>query len=193
MDDSSPLILFVSDSNGKRIDLDRLKPGALVCRHIRYTTENALTDIPAIVNPDRVVDLVFQIGLNDTREGFSTQRTRENLLEIQLQYRRIFPNARQHLTELPPISDTQIEMNGKIRSLATYTSSNLISTKQFRDRTTGRLRLDTVAKDGFHYSDIGVKILAKEIKKSLFSSANREGICLTVLNNIRSYSMLDDF
>ena len=188
MKDSAPLILFVSDSNGKRIDLDRLKPGALVCRHMRYTTEQALNDIPDVVNPHRVTDLVLQIGLNDTRHGLSTQKVREDLLEIQLLYRRVFPNARQHLTELPPIGDGQIEVNGLVRRLAAYTSSNLISTKQFRDRTTGQLRLNTVAVDGFHYSDIGIKILAKEIKKSLFSHSNRDGICLTVLNDIRSYS-----
>ena len=188
MKDSAPLILFVSDSNGKRIDLDRLKPGALVCRHMRYTTEQALNDIPDVVNPHRVTDLVLQIGLNDTRHGLATQKVREDLLEIQLLYRRVFPNARQHLTELPPIGDGQIEVNGLVRRLAAYTSSNLISTKQFRDRTTGQLRLNTVAVDGFHYSDIGIKILAKEIKKSLFSHSNRDGICLTVLNDIRSYS-----
>ena len=188
MKDSAPLILFVSDSNGKRIDLDRLKPGALVCRHIRYTTEQALTDIPDVVNPHRVTDLVLQVGLNDTRHGLSTQKVRENLLEIQLLYRRVFPNARHHLTELPPIGDGQSEMNGLLRRLAAYTSSNLISTKQFRDRTTGQLRLNTVASDGYHYSDIGIKILAKEIKKSLFSQSNRDGLCLTLLNNIRSFS-----
>ena len=159
-----------------------------MCRHIRYTTEQALTDIPDVVNPGRVTDLVLQVGLNDTRHGLSTQKVREDLLEIQLLYRRVFPNARQHLTELPPIGDGQIEMNGLVRRLAAYTSSNLISTKQFRDRTTGQLRLNTMASDGFHYSDIGIKILAKEVKKSLFSHSNRDGLCLTVLNDIRSFS-----
>ena len=193
MADSSPLILIVSDSNGKRIDLDRVKPGALVCRHIRYTTEDALADIPEVVNPHRVFDLVLQIGLNDSRHGVSTQTIRENLLEIQLQYRRVFPNARQHLTELPPIGDAQVEVNTHIRRLASYTGSQLISTKQFLDRTTSQLRLNTVAPDGYHYSDIGVKILAKEIKKSLFSYSNREGLCLTAMNNIRSLNVHNGF
>ena len=129
--------------------------------------------------------MVFQIGLNDSREGFSSQRIRNDLLEIQLRYTRAFPNARQHLTELPPLSDAQIEVNGMFRRLATHTASNLISTKQFRDRATGQLRLNTIASDGFHYNDVGVKILAKELKKSLFSSANITNLNLKVLNNLR--------
>ena len=146
-----------------------------------------------MVNPSRVTDVIFQVGLNDTRDGFSTQRTRDNIMETQIRYHRAFPNARQHLMELPPICDPQIEMNALIRKLAIHTGSNLVSTKQFRDRTTGHLRLNTMANDGFHYNEVGVKILAKEIKKSLFSMANRENASLTVLNNFRSYSMIDNF
>ena len=86
MADSAPLILIVSDSNGKQIDLDRVKPESLVCRHIRYMTKDALADIPEVVNPHRVFDLVIQIGLNDSRHGVSAQKIREDLLEVQLQY-----------------------------------------------------------------------------------------------------------
>ena len=69
-----------------------------------------------------------------------------------------------------------------LNRLATHTGSNLVSTKHFRDRNTGHMRSNLM--NGIHYNDIGVRILAKEMKKSLYSEANLDNICLTVLNNM---------
>ena len=151
---------------------------------MRFTTAEAISDVPLIDDPDAVTDIIFHIGLNDTRRGFSTEKIRENLLDAQMKYHAIYRRARQHLCGLAPLSDSQIEVNAMVQKLAQHTGSNLISTKQLRDRATGQLRLNLMVSDGFHYSDIGVRIIAKEIKKSLYSDANKDNSCLAVLNNL---------
>ena len=147
-----------------------------------YTTTEAIDNIAVVDDPDSVTDVVFQIGFNDTRRGLSTERIRENLLETQLLYNRRFRNARQHLTGLPPLSDAQVEVNGMLNRLALHTGSNIISTKQFRDRNTGQMRSNLM--NGIHYNEVGIRILAKEMKKSLYSDANIGNGCLTMLNNL---------
>ena len=148
----------------------------------RYTTTEAINNIAVVENPDSVTDIIFQVGFNDTRRGLSTERIRENLLDAQLLYNQTYRNARQHLTSVPPLSDAQVEVNGMLNRLAVHTGSNLISTKQFRDRNTGQMRSNLM--NGIHYNDIGVRILAKEMKKSLFSDANIGNSSLTVLNDM---------
>ena len=41
-----------------------------------------------------------------------------------------------------------------------------------RDKSSGRPRANIF--EGFHYNEYGIKILAKEMKKSLYSTANLE-------------------
>ena len=104
------------------------------------------------------------------------------MLEMQLKYRNKFVNARQHITALPPLSDSQIEVNHVLQKLANHTGSNYITTKAFRDRITGQMRRNLI--HGIHYNDVGVKTLAREIKKSLFSESNISNTCLTTLNQM---------
>ena len=87
-------------------------------------------------------------------------------------YNQHFPNARQHLAGLPPIGTDHIETNKLLQKLCSFTQSNYISTKAFMDRASGKLRSGLI--NGFHYNSMGVKHLAKEIKKSLYSPANRD-------------------
>ena len=148
----------------------------------RYTTAEAIDNIPVVDDPNSVTDIIFQVGLNDTRRGLSTDWIRENILEMQMRYNRVYKNARQHLTGLPPLSDAQVQVNGMLNRLAAHTGSNLVSTKHFCDRNTGQMRSNLM--NGIHYNDVGVRILAKEMKKSLFSEANLGNVCLILLNNM---------
>ena len=66
-----------------------------------------------------------------------------------------------------------------LQRLSSHTESNFISTKVFIDNASGRLRARTM--EGIHYSDFGVRLLAKEIKKSLYSNANQHSTRLTRL------------
>ena len=49
-----------------------------------------------------------------------------------------------------------------------------------QDRTTGKIRANIT--HGIHYTELGVKVLAKEIKKSLFSTANRTSTQLETIS-----------
>ena len=151
---------------------------------MRYTTKDAISGIPKMTNPNEVKDIVFQVGLNDFRKGHTAKEIQESVLEMQLKYHEKFPHARQHLTALPPLTRGHKEVSQLLQKLSLHTESNFISTKVFEDRGTGRLRTNTM-KD-IHYNELGTKILAKEIKKSLFSRAN---IGTSHLRTIRNTSV----
>ena len=159
-------------------------PDCKVERHYKFTVTDATEQIPKINDPDRITDIVFQVGLNDTRKGISSEKVCNDTLEMQLAYKKHLKNARQHIAALPPLDDPQIETNTKLQRLANQTNSNFVSTKEFRDRSTGRLRMNTM--HDYHYNNIGIKILSKEIKKSLFAESNLNDDTLTQLANMRS-------
>ena len=89
-----------------------------------------------------------------------------------MKYAEYFPTARQHVTAVPPLNESYIEAYKLLQKLSKITGSNFVSTKSFLDRNTGKLRANLI--EGFHYNEWGVRLLAKEIKKSLYSLANRE-------------------
>ena len=66
-----------------------------------------------------------------------------------------------------------------LQKLARHTESNFITTKAFRDRQTGKMRMNLV--DGIHYNNLGIRTLAREIKKSLFSHSNLDTQTLDTL------------
>ena len=151
-------------------------------RKYRYVLSEATDEIPTIPNPDGITDVIFQVGLNDTRMGVSPIKIREKTLDMQMKYKNQFPNARQHLVSLPPLDDPQIETNQGLQKLANLTNSNFISAKEFRDRTTGRLRKNLM--NDYHYNNVGVKTLARGLKKSLFSDANLNNKSLAIICNM---------
>jgi hypothetical protein len=176
-------ILIITDSNGKYLNVDQLKPGSHATRVTRYTTKQAVTDIPKIPHPSKVEEIVFQVGLNDLRQGATPKEIQEDVLDMQLKYYKAFPNARQHITALPPLDNKHVVTNKLLQKLSSYTESNFVSTKVFQDKTTGKMRTNTM--NGFHYSaEWGIKILAKEIKKSLFSTVNTSNKQLETIYSI---------
>ena len=160
----------MSDSNGDLLNLHQLKPGSLVTRTTRYYIKDATEQVPKMTHPDEIKDIVFQVGLNDLGHGHSPKAIREKTLNMQIKYAEHFPNARQHITALPPLAQLHNETNHHLQQLSRDTQSNFISTKVMRDKSSGRPRANIF--EGFHYNDYGVKILAKEMKKSLYSTAN---------------------
>ena len=155
---------------------------AKIDRVVRPTISEATESIPEIENPESVTDVLFQVGLNDSRRGLSAHRIRDDTLEMQMSYKRKFKNARQHIVALPPLSDTQIATNQSLQKLANHTNSNFVTTRAFRDRMTGQLRKNLM--NDFHYNTVGVKTLAREIKKSIFSVANLHNNSLNTLNEM---------
>ena len=163
-------ILIVSDSNGNRLNLQQLKPGCLFTKCERFNLRDATNQVPKMTHPDEVKDIVFQVGLNDLRKGHSPKGIQSKILNMQIEYTKKFPNARQHVTALPPLGQKHNETNHLLHKLSGHTETNFISTKPLRDTATGHLRANVM--DWIHYNEYGIKIMAKQIKKSLYSSAN---------------------
>ena len=176
-------IVFVTDSNGDDIDAPRLKPGAEVRKKTRYRIKEAIRLSPKVTNPHEINDVVFQIGLNDLREGLDHEEIADQYVDMQLKYKKQFPNARQHVTALPPLGKDHINVNKTLQKLAQNLGCNFISAKAFTDHATGKIRSNLMR--GFHYNNVGIRHLAKEIKKSLFSTANRESKQLSQLVELR--------
>ena len=178
----------MTDSNGKGLDAQKLKPGAQVDKKERSRLKQAIDQTPKVSNPHEVNDVVFQIGLNDFQKGFNVEEIEGKYLEMQITYKKLFPNARQHVTALPPLTKAHITMNKSLEKLAQNLESNFISTKAFLDHTTGKLRGNLMRNDNYHYNDVGIRHLAKEIKKSLFSNSNRNSQILSQIIEMRHNS-----
>ena len=178
--------LFIHDSNGQGINPRLLRPGTKVESHLRFTTTEAKESIPVVKNPNEVTDIVFKLGLNDFRHGLDAEQICNSTFEMQIAYYAAFPNARQHITGLPPLQNSHKEVTKRLQRLCQYMKCNFIHTKVFSDRKTGKIRRDTM-RDYLHYNEYGIKILAKQIKKSLYSDAN---IKPTQLSSVYSTVML---
>ena len=139
-------------------------------RAMRFTIQEATESIPKTREQPSVTDVIFMVGLNDSRRGLDPKEIQERYLDMQLKYAECFPKARQHITSLPPLDDRCLETNMQLQKLSKYTGANFISTKTFLDRNTGKLRANLMV--GIHYNEWGTRMLAKEIKKSLYSTAN---------------------
>ena len=161
------------------MNLSQLKHDSTVQMKTHYTTKEAIENIPKLNNPESVTDVLFQVGLNDFRRGYKAKEIQENTLMMQIAYHKAFPNARQHLTALPPLANGHKSVSTLLQRLSTHTESNFVSTKVFTDGASGKLRAKTM--DGIHYSDFGIRLLAKEMKKSLYSSSNKNSQRLSTL------------
>merc|ERR1712208_59868 len=90
--------------------------------------------IPKIHDEKDVTDIVFQLVYNDSRGGFSTKEIQDNYISMQMNYNKIFPNARQHITALPPTEKRFMDVKKKLQKLSQNTGSNFITTKPFLSR-----------------------------------------------------------
>ena len=188
---------MISDSNGRSLRPQQLMPGGTVTATERFTVEEAINGVPEHNDPARVTDVIFQVGLNDHRKRtydprIGTEKERETIEKKKIQdkyvdmlfkYNNRFPNARMHITALPPISNTHEAINDMLQTLGDNTGTNFIPTKAFLDNNDGLLRSECM-KDDYHYNEYGVKVLAKAIKKSLYSDKNIGNNQLSHLNKL---------
>ena len=161
-------------------------PGAEVRKKERFTLKQAKTFTAKVTNPEEIDDVVYQLGINDFNHGFSGTEIAEKFLDVQVQHKKQFPNARQHVTAIPPLSKDHEQVNKKLQKQCSQLGCNFISTKSMLDHATGRFRMNLIKSDQLHYSDIGIRHLAKEIKKSLFSLSNLESNQLSRVANTRN-------
>ena len=146
----SPDMLFISDSNGYDIDASRLKPGAKVKNQIQFTFEQATSLVPQTNDPHKVKDIVFQVGLNHTHNIQSDECTIDEIQEdiqsraltMQTKHLKQFPNARQHIVALPPMTKDHEKINESLHALTKFTGTQFVSSKPFLDNNTKKLRAD---------------------------------------------------
>ena len=178
-------MIIVADSNGKALNADQLKPGAEVRKKVRYNLTEAKRLTPKVTNPQEIDDVVFQLGINDFNDGLREEEIVQKLFDVQVQYKRLFPNARQHVTAIPPLSKEHMQVNKGLQKLCNNHECNFISAKPFMDHASGKFRANLMRSDNLHYNDIGIRHLAKGIKKSLFSSSNLHSHQLSRIVNMR--------
>ena len=176
--------MLITDSNGKYINPDQLKLEARVIKVSRFTTVEAFDNVPQIESPEEVKDIVFQVGLNDLRQATPNRTIQENYLSMQLKYQRKYPNARQHIIAIPPLANRHNDLNAHLQKLSKHTGSNFITTKSLLDKNSGKIRRNLMENKGIHYDKYGIKLVTYEIRKSLYSSANRDNPKLNILANM---------
>ena len=159
------MLLLITDSNGKDLEVNTLKPESSGVKFKRSTTKSATEYVPKISEPEQVTDIVFNVGLNDFRDGDKPEKVQENYLDMQMCYNKQFTNARQHICAIPPLQNGHNKVNEHLQKLSSYTQTNFVRTKEFKDKNTGKIR-SNLLKDFVHYNDWGVRILAKQIKKA---------------------------
>ena len=110
-------------------------------------------------------------GLNDSRqENESIQDTLQKQKETCQKYARAFPNAKLHIAAVAPISQKQIHLNTKLREFASKEKHLFIDNQGVFDRDTKKIRQNML--QGIHYTDHALRIVAKEVKRSLYKEKN---------------------
>lgn len=162
--------MILIDSNGQSLRSDEIHQQKEVCIETRYTLTQAMEHIPEIDSPESVTDIVVLIGVNDsTNPSESTSDTEKKHLKLMKTYNQKYPNAHFHISAVPPMGPKQERLNERLENLASRTGESFISTRNMYDRyDTKRVRPGMLKKwDEKHYTETGIKIIAKEVKRSL--------------------------
>ena len=170
-----PEIIYVHDSSGNQIAPHRIHHSKVCHKSLRYNIKEAIRNVPTCDNPDQVTDVIFNVGLNDVRLGSNSDDIRNETFQMQHMYYKKYPNARHHLCAIPPTSQIHIDVNRSLASLAQATGANFISVKNLSDPSTKRALPRLTDPENQCYNAEGIKMLAKQIKKSIYSSANPVG------------------
>ena len=88
-------------------------------------------------------------------------------------YSRRFQNARIHVGCVAPSNGKHIHFNVGLLELATAREAPAISTEAMYDQKSGKPRQNLYKPDQIHFTQAGIGVLAKQIKKSLYSKSPR--------------------
>ena len=153
---------------------NKLKPGTSGIAAKRNTLEEATEKTGKIDNKDEISEVVVLVGTDNLVNNDTAEQLYDKAQKLVCTLKERYPNARMHLTATLPLDNTQHhETNQALHRLCKHTGSNFITTKPFLDKTTKKIRSNTLNNKGNSLNEWGVRIIAKEIKKSLFSDANK--------------------
>ena len=171
-DDGKDIILLIGDSNTNLLVPNMLHGAKHVVIEKRFRLDDAKCNIPKVQRPHRVSDVVMLTGINDVKHPNAS--IQENILKTDATcqaYSSAFPRARIHIGSIAPSNRKHSEFNAQLKGLAMQRNAPFIAIDQMYDMN-GCLRPKMV--NGIHYTDAGVKILAKQIKRSLYGSNRPE-------------------
>ena len=162
-------IMIITDSNGKHLNPRLLHHEKKVTVEQRFTLDATVSKIPSRDDPDLVTDIVFMTGLNDSRK---TENSVEDVVKKQKEvcnkYCHRFKKARFHLANVAPIDFKQKNLNHQLKNYSRSAGISFIENNGIFDRVSGDVRPGML--DGIHYTPVATKILAKELKRSLYSN-----------------------
>jgi hypothetical protein len=161
-------VLIIHDSNGNYLNPQLLHYSKDVQMVRRHTRDEAKKQIPACQSPDGVTDVVLMVGLNDSRTSTkSTATISTKTILTAKAYLTKFPYSRLHISSVAPISPKEIQLNLELKIKASQNDYAFIDIQGMYDQRSGKLRDQML--NGIHFTSIATKILAKELKRSLYS------------------------
>lgn len=167
---SGKKVLLIGDSNLDPIEPHKLHRNRTCIKSRRYTIQEASENVMNCDKAEDVTDIVFNVGLNDMRRGLEPSEIRPKIFAMQSAYGKKFQKARLHLCAMPPISPQTINGNSKLQEIARDTGCNFISVRDMSNTISRTIQPKYI--DGIHYTQAGISIMARNIKRSLHSGAN---------------------
>ena len=165
-------IIIVADSNAKHLKPQLIHDEKQVTVETRYTLDEAINKIPTRDNPEKVSDVVFMTGLNDSRKvDTSVETVLKRQKQACLEYSHRFKKARFHIASVAPVNPKQKNLNQRLKEYATNSGMSYIDNKDIFDRHSGNIRPGML--DGIHYTAFATKTVAKQLKHSLYSNESK--------------------
>ena len=163
-------VMVIGDSNTTNLKPSMLHSEKNVVLEHRYTLDQVNADMPQVDNPSKVTDIVVMTSFNDIRQRNTTvPETIKKLDETCQSVSAAYPNSAIHVGGVPPTDAKMIQFNEQVKNLVESREANFIPVKSMMDRNTDKIQSDIMKNgDRLHYSEKGVKIMAKEIKRSLY-------------------------
>ena len=163
-------VMVIGDSNTKSLKPSMLHSEKNVVLEHRYTLDQVTSDMPQVDNPQKVTDIVVMTSFNDIRLSKSTvPEVIKKLDETCQAVSAAYPKSAIHVGGVPPTNAKMTHYNEQVKNLVESREANFIPVKSMMDRNTDKIQPDIMKKDDcLHYSEKGVRIMAKEIKRSLF-------------------------
>jgi hypothetical protein len=166
------MIMLICDSNGKGIDPSSTKH---VKKETRYTLDDAMREVPKVDSPGDSTDVILMTGLNDSRINQNPVPVLvEKMDQTARLYQEKFPKSRLHICSVASVTKKQQDLNLELKNLTMKNNCSFLDFPAY-DREKGGIR---GILDGIHFTNIDVKILAKELKRSLYGF-NLGPHCLT--------------
>ena len=114
------------------------------------------------------------VGLNDIRQPNATiSETVTKYDNVCKLYQTRFPKAVIHVGSVAPSCEKHIRFNDELEKLAKARNAPFISTQPMLEHTVRGRQAKQNVLNGFHYTRKSVRLIAKEIKSSLYGHWNR--------------------